>query len=581
MLAIGAYAGYRYYKRLGAAADVTRFTPADADAVLWIPRVDEFTTALLSFTRGIQESSRLRELLKPETGVDLGDPDGLRKVGVDPEAGLVVFSKNGMAHILFGVEDARTFTTALKAKFTNLGFAASRQTAPDERGVVLYEIPAKEGDGVHAAFAADDGLMVLVYRGLGDDPAAGVRAVLGQETDLNFFATPRFKQIEAELGTTGPLLYASGDTFARDAKGNPRLEMLDRMKLPGFVDTFVRARVGGYLSKVSYAAARIEVGQCAATVQSTLRVEDNVSLLPKEWLLPDTSVPPEFGKLLPRDSVFFVRLGLNVDGPADMVKRVAKLGQGLAELGSIMGIGGKGTDPVAGLLGSVVHPDLSDRHVLNDIIDQLTGHVGIAAVGINRKARADDLMDLKNMKAWLGSTMQLVAMVQLKDPKLFWDTWWPEAPVLGKLGFDVVDYEHPEWRMVRLNRGCKPPTGPLPKGSNKKKVKKPVCEEYGVLLVDDVLVFTTGPDTLDRVYRAASGQAGQLHGLTREELALSVLEKGPMLAGTYFSFDGLLKAIRNLNLPGGATRYLAQMYEMAITLELAGGDATSHILLTR
>ncbi len=570
------YFGARHLQRMGVAADVTEFTPADADALLYIPRVDEFTESMVVFTRGIQEAARFRELLKPETGVELGDADGLRRVGVDPEAGLVVFSRAGMAHILFGVEDAETFVLALKAKFINLGHAPARQSAPDENGVVVYTIEGDDGAD-HAAFAAHDGLLVLVYRGLGQDPAAGVKAVLQGTGDKGgFFETPRFKEIQAKLGTDGPLFFAAGDGLARRPDGKPRLGFLDAMQLPAFVDTFVRGRISGYLSKVSYAAARVKVEPCAANLHATVQVEDGATLLPKEWIIPDSVTAPDFGKLLPRDTVFFTRVGVNTDGAAAMLKQVSKLGADLAQFGAILGMGGKGMDPIAGLLGKFVHEDLGDKHLTNDVLEHFTGHMAVGLVGVHRKAKAEDVMKVSDLKVWLGRTVQLVGAVQLKEPKAFFDKWWAEKDVLGKFGFEIERLKHPQWQVFRLQRGCTQKRAP--KGS---KAKKPVCERYGVMLAGDLLVLTTGPSTLERVYDAMAGNAGSMHGLTREPLARSVMEHGPMLAGGYFSFDGLLKAVRNLNLPGGATRYLAQMYELAFTLDAAGGETSSRLLLTR
>ena len=94
-------------------------------------------------------------------------------------------------------------------------------------------------------------------------------------------------------------------------------------------------------------------------------------------------------------------------------------------------------------------------------------------------------------------------------------------------------------------------------------------------------MVTTGRGTLDRVIETASGNATNFHGLTREPLALSVLEHGAMLAGVYFSFDGLLRNLRGANLPGGTTRHLAQLYEIALTLQTTDGDASGQFLLTR
>lgn len=568
-MVVSGFYGWRYFNRLGMAADVTQFTPADADAVLWIPRADEFTAAMLTFSRGIQEASRLRELLKPETGVDLGDEEGLRKVGVDPEAGLVVFSRHGMTHILFGVEDAKTFLDALQAKFINLGHPPARPLPPGGSDVVIHVVTEKEGDEIHAAFAAYDGLLVLVYRGSGTDPAEGVRATLaGTEEVGGFFDSATFEELEDRLGRKGPLLYLSGDRFARGPDGQPRLGFLDGIELPAIAMAVVRGRVAEYLRNIAWAAARVDVTPCAANVQLALEVKGDVTLIPSAWLVPESTNSPDFGRFLPRDSVVVTRLGVNLAGPTAAIRWLLKV----ASFGGVV----DDDDPIAGLLGSVVHKDLSDRHLLTDVVDHLTGHIALAVVGVHRKAKLSDVVNIEDPRLLLGSTLQLVAGFQLQKPKAFWEKWWAKRDVLGEAGFDVVRLVHPEWQILKLERHCKPaPRNPAPKGP------PPPCERYGLLLIDDLLLLTTGPDTLERVYEAASGNATNLRGLTREPLAQGVLEHERMLAGGYFSFDGLLKAIRNRNLPGGATRYLAQMYELAFTIDTSGGDVRSQLLLTR
>ena len=570
-----------YYKRLGVAADVTLHTPADVEAVLWIPRVDTFTSTMLTFSRGIQEAEKLREFLKPETGVDLGDPEGLRRVGVDPEAGLVVFSRGGLAHVLFGVEDAETFTEALLAKFLNLGFPPIRSTAPNADGVVIFEVPAQKGTGIHAAFAAHDGLMVLVYRALGENPAAGVKAVLNGVGGAGFFESEHYKTIVAELGDEGPLVYVAGDAFARDEKGLPAAGWFDDLGLPGILNIFVGTRVKAYIQSIDYLAARLSVTTCAANLRANLAVRDGVTLLPDNWLLKDDVVAPDLGRVLPRDTVFMTRLAFNLDGVREAMGQIAKLGSNLSELGAIVGLGGKGTDPVAGLLGQFVHKSLEDRHVVADGLDHLTGHVAVALVGVNKKASLSEVADFSHPGKLMGHTLQLVFAAQVKDAGKVWETWWPKREVLAEEGFTTQELLHPEWKGFKLERNCGPPPAPKPGEKKKRQTVPPVCENYGVLLAGDVFLFTTGPGTLDRVTETMRGAASTLEGLSREPLAHEVLRHGPMLNGGYFSFDGLLKAVRNRNLPSGATRYLAQMYELAYRLKTRGGDVNAHVLLTR
>ncbi len=573
--AAGTYA-WKQYRQRGVAADVTKFTPEDVEAVLWIPRVDQVTGDLLTFSRGIQEAARFRELLKPETGVDLGDPDGLRRVGVDPEAGLVVFTRGGMPHVLFGVEDAETFIEALKAKFVNMGQSPAAPSTPDARGVVVWSVPA-QNEGTHAAFAAHEGLLVLVYRAGGSDPAAAVRAVLAHAGE-GFFESERYREIEAELGAEGPLIWADGASFARLPDGKANIAFLDRVKLPPLLYGMLRSQFEAWLLGVSWAGARMSVNPCASQVQATVQGADGTQLFPPGWLLPADDIGPALGGVLPRDTVLFTRVGINIAGPAELLKQIANLTGGIGKLGDLFGLGGEKRDPVALLLSKTVHPTLTDRHVVRDVLDHLTGHVGIAFAGVHRRARAEEVLNLKDLRRWLGHTIQLVVTLELKEPKRLLTKWWPKRELLGEFGFDVDRLEHDEWTVLRLKRNCGPNV--KPRIVKKKKVYPP-CETYGAMVAGELLVLTTGEGTLERVYESMAGGAMSLEGLTREPLARGVLKQAPMTTGGYFSFDGLLKAVRNLNLPGGATRYLAQMYELAFTLDIDGGDATSRVLLTR
>jgi len=242
-------------------------------------------------------------------------------------------------------------------------------------------------------------------------------------------------------------------------------------------------------------------------------------------------------------------------------------------LGNILGVGGRGTDPVAGLLGQFVHPDLSDRHVVTDLLQHLTGHVAVGVLGRDPESRIEDVADLGNLRKWLGQTMHLVAAAQLKEPVAFQNRWLEKTTVLSSLGFVSERLVHPTWLLLRFRRGC--PTEQRASGAPNQ------CEEYGLIVKDDVLLVTTGRGTLDRVIETASGNTTNFHGLTREPLAISVLEHGAMLAGVYFSFDGLLRNLRGANLPGGTTRHLAQLYEIALTLQTTDGDASGQFLLTR
>ena len=155
---------------------------------------------------------------------------------------------------------------------------------------------------------------------------------------------------------------------------------------PPLVRTLIEGRIAGYLSRVSYVAARLDMNSCAANVRSVLRVKEGASLIPKNWMLNEDSPTPAFGDLLPRDTVLMVRLGIQVERISSILLQIGRLGSGLGGLGSVLGFGDQGKDPIATLLGKHVHSDLADRHIVRDLANHLTGHVAVAVTGMDSRA---------------------------------------------------------------------------------------------------------------------------------------------------------------------------------------------------
>ena len=568
--AVGGYFAYRHYSKLGAGADVTRFVPADAVTVFHVPRLDQAAEALSKFTRGINEAARLREYLKAETGADLGSRDGLRQVGVDPEAGMAIYAKNGLYHLLFGVEDPLKLSTAISAKFVNLGYPAPKNAANEDTTVVRTVLD--KNNEPFAVYAARDGLMAVVYSAGGADPAAGLEAVFDTSSE-RFFDSEKYKNASQKVTGEGPFFYVDGSLMPETAHGNSRASFVDGLGLPDVASAFIKPSIESYLKRINFAAARMSIEPCASAVSMTLDVDGDARVLPASWMLPDSSTAPDFGKMMPRDTVVMLRLALNTTGVSEMVTRMTS---GLANLGNMLGMGGSNFDPIAGILGGQVHPDLADRHVIKDVVNHLTGHISVSLAGLGKKAKLSSLIRPRSANEFL-SAVQLVLALQLKDGKAFWTKWKAKQDVLQKLGFKVDELVDEEWEGLRLQRNCGRPA----RARGGRRGAPPPCEHYGLIYKDDMLVVTSGNGTLERVFQTITGQASDMRGLTREPMAELVLDHGPMLVGAYFSFDGLLKAVANKNLPGGATRYLAQMYELAFSLNSASGGTTTQLLLTR
>jgi hypothetical protein len=470
-----------------------------------------------------------------------------------------------MLHLLLGVENADTVTEALSNKFNNLGFKLQEVSASS--GPNIFKVLSSDG-GVHAAYGAQGGLLVLVYRRRGNDPMAAVTAVHGAgDAGSGFFATADFKEVEGKLGKDGALFFARGSRLVLNAQGEPRLGWLNSLGLPDFVDAFVRVRVTDWLQKVKYGAARLSLNSCAASMSVMLQATDGVELLPGNWLLDDAVGGPDFGRMLPRDTVAMARFSVNVAPFIQFVKQMASLGAGVQKLGNLLGLGGKSVDPIAPILGNFIHPLLADRHLVKDVLAHLTGRFAVGVLGMDADAQFVDLLRFRsNPVGWLH-TAELVAALELKDAKAFFAKWWAKRSIAASIGFAIAERRGQNWIGVTLERRCR--------GKGKG------CQRINLVLKGDVLLVLTGRSSLDRVAAVLDGKASDYRGLTREKEAIAVLEHAPMFAGAYFSFDGLLRALRNRNLPGGATRYLAQFYELAMTFDTAGPNARAKLLLTR
>jgi hypothetical protein len=560
-------------QRLGASADVQSYVPADAQAILWIPQIGEFTTQLMSFTRGIQETSLLRDALKPETGVDLGDVEGMRRVGIDPEAGVALVWKEGLAYILLGVEDADALSAGLSAKFKNLGYTVQPPPEDDAGGLYLvYESAGSE----HAAFQSRNGLMALTYRVTGDSPSQALSGIFSVSQG-SFFTTERYKRLRERVGDKGLMFYL--DT---DMSDGPRSELSLRSAssiLPPLVGPLVIAHLKKWMAKVQFLAGSITLSSCEALAKLTAVTETSTApLIPKEWVIQGDGSIPKMAAVLPRDTVLFTRLELNVTPVGALIRSLAGF------TGGLRGLLGK-TDAVASLLGEYVHPDLADRHLIRDVVDQLSGQVGVALLGIDRRAPVNELIDFSFPQRWLNQA-QLVFAVEVRDGAHFWDRWWSKRGLLSALGYSVLERTDIDSSVAdnlgAIERMCsRKERRTARRKSRTNKTLLPPCERYHVLRRGNMLWITTGAGTIERVLAAIRGDAAPLPGLTREPLATAVFESAHMSLGGYFSFDGLLKSIENRNLPGGATRYLAQMFEFVFRLDVTGPHGDLDLLLTR
>ncbi|MEC8022555.1 MAG: hypothetical protein VX223_01385 [Myxococcota bacterium] len=570
---VAAVVGSQYVTRPTASTDVSAYVPADAESILWVPILHEFTSQLMLFSRGIQEIALFRDLLKAETGVVIVDSESIRDIGVDPEAGLALVWRSGHLHLLIGVQNEARLSSAIISKFENLGYRV-QSPPPDGQGALYSAYGAS--DELRAAFDIRDGLMVLVYAADGTNPVDAITSIY-ERGSQTFFQTDRYQDVVSKVGESGVLLYSA---TTQDNATLARLTQLTQSEaIPSILRPWIRPAIDAWLRSVEYVAGSIRIGSCET--QSKVVVvsqSEGVSLIPRAWRMSSDLPIPDMASILPRDTVLFTRQELRLKPLENLLRKLAGL------TGGIRGLLGAG-DPTAEVLGKYVHPELNDRHVVKDVFSHLTGHLSVAFLGIDRRAPVAELIDLSVPQRWLNQ-VQLVLGLQVRDGSKFWARWWPKRTILETLGYAITSIPGIPSSVadaaVTIRRMCTTRDRARTTRRQPRRTGTRIpCETYGILRRGDLIWMTTGAETLERLLTTAKGDTAPMPGLTREPLAKSVLGSSSMFFGGYFSFDGLLKAVENRNLPGGATRYLAQMFEMAFLLDTDGNDLRYEFLLTR
>ena len=578
VLSIVTVLGVRYLQRQRASVDVRAFIPAVIEGLIFIPKVDEFTEQLIHFIRGIEEVSLVSELLKNETGVQLRDSESLRAVGIDPEAGLGLFWAQDCLYLLLGVEEPESLLSALSSKFNNLGFDVEMSTSSDSTPEYRVLGPEKR---LVATYRVEESLLTVVYSD----------AELAPETAFNLVSSPAgqaFFDTEEGIALQKEHTASKAMFYLRIQDNSVHPWMVLPSTVPASIRGWLQSFVDAMRAGVQSVTGALHLGSCEAGLQIVLTAaQDAGPLVATGWKLesaPSTqsnvSTAVGLADLLPRDTVLFTRFEVNLRPVGELLRSFVSLTGGLQAL---MG----GGDAVAGFLGKYVHPELSDRHVLNDLLYAADGHLGVSLLGIDDRAQVHQLIDVSDPIRWL-TQVHLALSVTLRDGPSFFATWWEKRQILEGLGYTLSKpASSPSGTadtVALIQRGCNSPLSKAPhiRRKTQKKGKDGLpCEEYGVLLRGNTLLLTSGRGSLSRLLATASGEAAALPTLTRETLAKEVFGAAPLLWGGYFSFDGLLRAVENRNLPGGATRYLAQLFELAVRLRSVESNIHLELLLTR
>lgn len=163
--------------------------PAESRAVVVVPRSESLRQRLVAFLAGVEGASGLIELIDARFGVDLSTEEGLRRVGLDPSGGLVIFEHEGAVALGVSLINTQRFSALVANRAEKAaGGVVRRVEDPSGLAGVVDGPPASVGSAESAGSAAQpmwrlafgaarDGVGLVVLTRGGDDPEATWRGL--------------------------------------------------------------------------------------------------------------------------------------------------------------------------------------------------------------------------------------------------------------------------------------------------------------------------------------------------------------------------------------------------------------------
>ncbi len=499
----------------GRGGDALSLVPAESRAVVVIPRSESLRQRLVAFLAGVEGASGLIELIDARFGVDLSTEDGLRRVGLDPSGGLVVFEHAGALAVGVSVVSAQRFA-ALVANRAEKGAGATVRRVEDPSGLAGVADGPPEGAGVDAAplwrlafGSARDGLGLAVLTRGEADPEAAWRALASGAG--GFAASAPAATAKSALGDA-----AGAYAVVRGAPPVP-----DGL---GTAGAFVKP----VLSKLS-----LWTGAAALT-------DDRLSLhahgawegdgeLPAGWLVaPDAPAP--LADVFPKALTAFARLRFDA-------ARVRGL---------------------PGFLRNAVIPSVFPGAVgarlptPPELLDLATGELAIAVLGLDPDTSVEQMVQAARRPEAFLQQLHSAAGLRVRDAAAAKALLDRGADGLRADGFAVDAVARGGYTGYSVRRD------------------KPQREVWSLLLRGDALVLLTGEGEAERFLDVADGRGVNVATAAQETLGAGLLAgDGPSL-GLLVTFPRVTRELAEKGLPPYFLKLINDIRAVGVSLGVRG-----------
>lgn len=505
-----------------APADVGALVPDGAAVAVFVPPMSELRTPLLQFLDGMEGASGGVEWLHRRYGLDLRTEDGLARAGLDDRAGVAIFVWKDALWLAAGVSDRERLETHLGTQLQLFGYAAPEAAA--EGSHVRVAIPRAGVDDVPPLVYGITEHRALVAIGREGNAATELAERLGRTlaegAGLRLDAEPRLATLAGEPSPNAIRLFTDLEqTLLSDAALDP---VLGGFGVSGNL-------VKGYLRGFGYLGGRIEVTPSRLGISlQTERIEGSAAI-PVDWLRIDGSA--DFGVLLPSSTAVLTRLRLDA-------RKVEMLP------GSIRGYVLR-SNPVRGW-----HPLLERRYLLGKILPHLAGDVAFAVLGVSESASLSSLQRVAVQPARTPLELDIAVLARVRDPAAFRaevETFVEESRQQG-VEFQPLAVRNTQFPAYYLTGGTVP--------------------DIGVALAGDVALLTTGRGELERIVRAASGDAPSLRARTRTDLDAAAVGSDPFVLAGHISFDRVARQLQCKGVPPYFLKVITSPDAVAWTLHV-------------
>lgn len=319
------------------------FIPADAAAVLAVPRIDQLVVAYhtlgerLSEVRAVQALlGHAEDVLRRETGVELDRPESFRLTGLNPQQGLYAFvpAAADRGCVVAAVQNQQVADRALRLVLSKLSPQPLSFRRVYHRGLAVTEV-VREGQTVASAgFVLHRKVALLCAAEAIGNLAEYIATIALSPPSAGLWQRPELAAARRSLGSPQAWLYLEVEAAARwlSSAKNERVRAL-------------WAKRGEELAGRSAFATGLEVSPRAATLRFTLH-SSAARAAEDRRLASGQGPPPNFLQFLPsRGPIVLAKASLNLPATLDRARqedaRLADPGQldrALAQVNDKLGL---------------------------------------------------------------------------------------------------------------------------------------------------------------------------------------------------------------------------------------------------